>query len=122
MEQNMNMRVVKSKVEHSKGASPMLKKIMIESDIALLPKSWVYRVKTLSSGGIGGELIYIRNSKSPTWINMLHLNKLCSKALTVVKMTIISKGGTKQIIIAITYLPWQSGVMGGCHGGSSTSR
>jgi hypothetical protein len=84
-------------------------------DVALIQEPWIYKGQMRGLRNTGGTVysvapdnnasscIYIRNH-----INALPLLEFCSRDTTTVRKTYTYRGGCEELIIASTYLPYDS--------------
>jgi len=86
---------------------------MKNCDVALIQASWTYNMAIKGLKEVSGELIYSRstqNSRSCILIKkvfqILPLMHHCSRDLTAVKITALSGGRPREIILGSAYLPY----------------
>jgi hypothetical protein len=105
-------------LHHSKAATATLCQQVAEgnADIALIQQLWIYRSQIKGLTNSGGKIysaapgnnarssIYVRNH-----INALPLLVYCSRDATTLRITNAYGGGCEELIVALAYLPYDSG-------------
>jgi hypothetical protein len=113
-----HMKFIQINLHHSKVATAALCQRLAEgkADVALIQEPWLYKgqVRGLTNSGWPAYFatpdgnvrfcIYVRNH-----INALPLLEFCSRDTTTVRMTYTSNGGYEELIVALAYLPYDSG-------------
>jgi hypothetical protein len=111
-------KFIKINLHHSKVVTALLcQKLAVgEMDIALIQEPWVYgdRIRglhnirgTLFSAGPGiapRSCIFVRNT-----VHAFPLSELCSREVTMVRVTYTRGGSKRELIVTSAYLPYDSG-------------
>ena len=106
------MRVVQVNLHHSRAASAVLCKVMENCDIALIQEPWVNQGTIKGLSGVGGAIIYCRDTDRPRAciliknnIRILPLTNFCFRDLVAVRLTTTEASGPKNIVIGSAYFP-----------------
>ncbi|PNF26374.1 hypothetical protein B7P43_G17902 [Cryptotermes secundus] len=111
------MRFLQINLHHSKAATAALCQQLAEgkADIALIQEPRLYKGRTRGLNNMGGTVYSVapsNNARSCVYIrdhvNALPLLELCSRDATAVRITYLYQEGSKELIIASVYLPYDS--------------
>jgi hypothetical protein len=111
------MKFLQINLHHSKAATANLCQQLAagKADIALIQEPWLFKGQIRGLTSIGGTVctavpgnnarscIYIKND-----INAMPLLELYSRDATAVRITHMCRGGSKELIVASAYLPYDS--------------
>ena len=116
MAANWDLKVLQINLQHSKGGTAALSRLLHrqEADLVLIQEPYLYKGGVSGLGGTGGKLTYARNVKNPRTciyvkndISFLPMVDFCSRDLVTIRLKQHMEGSSREFVLASAYLPYE---------------